>query len=118
MVNQNGFLDFSSSMENSLLCPMQARTNDIQIEDVPTNFDNRSKQSIILDANTTIPIYYHEPIPNIHTRYPTDFDMNNYAWFKLTANSSWNPYETEYNILSTNCKPEIHSGNTFFTTLK
>ena len=52
----NGFLDFSLSMENSLLCPMQARTNDIKIEDVPTKFDNRSKQSIILDTDNTIPI--------------------------------------------------------------
>ena len=36
----DGFLDLNSSMENSLLCPMQARTNDIQIKDVPTQFDN------------------------------------------------------------------------------
>ena len=39
----NGFLDFSSSMENSLLCSMQDRTNNNQIEDVPTKFDNQSK---------------------------------------------------------------------------
>ena len=52
----NEFLDLSSSMDNSLLCPMQARTNDIKIEDVPTKFDNRSKQSIILDTDNTIPI--------------------------------------------------------------
>ena len=67
---------------------MQAQTNDIQIEDVPTKFDNRSKQSIILDADNTIPIYYHEPIPYIHTRYPTDFDMNTYTGFELSAISS------------------------------
>ena len=93
---------------------MQAQTNDIQIEDVPTKFDNRSKQSIILDADNTIPIYYHEPIPYIHTRYPTDFHMDNYAWFELIANSSWNPYETDYNISFTNCRPKIYSGNIIF----
>ena len=52
----NGFLDFSSSMVNSFVYPMQARTNNIRIEDVPTKFDNQSKQSIILDAENTIPI--------------------------------------------------------------
>ena len=40
--------------------------------------------------------------------------MDNYAWFELTANSSWNPYEIDYNISSTNCKSEIHSGNSIF----
>ena len=84
----NGVLDLSSSMENSLLCPMQARTNDIRVEDVPTKLDNQSKQSIILDAENIIPIYYHGPIPYIHTRYPTDFDMNTYTGFELSANSS------------------------------
>ena len=40
ILESNGFLDFSSSIENSLLCPMQDRINDIRIEDVPTKFDN------------------------------------------------------------------------------
>ena len=90
---------------------MQARTNDIRVEDVPTKLDNQSKPSIILDAENIIPIYYHGPIPYIHTRYPTDFDMNTYTGFELSANSSWNLYETYFNLSSTNCRPEIHSGN-------
>ena len=93
---------------------MQDRTNDIIIEDVPTKFENGSKQSIILDVENTIPIYYHGPILYIHTRYPTYFDMDPYTWFELTANSSWNPYETDFNTSSTNCRPEIHSTNIMF----
>ena len=40
--------------------------------------------------------------------------MDNYAWFELTANYSWNSYETDYNVSSTKCKPEINSGNSIF----
>ena len=40
--------------------------------------------------------------------------MDTYTWFELTANSSWNPYETDFNIPSTNYRPEIHSGNSIF----
>ena len=84
----NNFLDFSHSMEHSLLCPMQARINGIKIDDVPAVLSPHSSQSIILDEDNKIPIYYHGPIPFIHTRYPSDEDLDNYTWYQLTGNTS------------------------------
>ena len=48
----NGFLDFSSLMENSLLCPVQARTNDILIEDT-------IQKNVTYDSDTV-----HQPKPD------------------------------------------------------
>ena len=96
----NGFLDFTSSLEHSLLCPMQARVNDIQIDDVPKSMSTHSTQSIILTDEARIPIYFHGPIPYIHIRYPTDEDMELYTWIKLTDTATWNPYEKDYNLSS------------------
>ena len=31
----NNFLDFTNTMDHSLLCPMQARVNGVEINDVP-----------------------------------------------------------------------------------
>ena len=71
----NGVLDFTRSMEHSLLCPIQARTNGIDVDDVPKSLCSHSSQSIILNEDEENPIYYHGPIPFIHIIYPTDEDM-------------------------------------------
>ena len=31
----NNFLDFTKNMDNSLLCPMQAHVNGVEINDIP-----------------------------------------------------------------------------------
>ena len=45
-----------------------------------------------------IPIYFKGPIPFIHTRYPTDEDMNSYEWVQLTPESIWNPHQVDVNV--------------------
>ena len=87
----NSFLDFTTSMHHSLLCPMQACLNSVRIDDVPKKLAPASLQSIHINDDISIPIYYHGPIPYISIRYPTDEDMNLYSWVQLTQNTIWNP---------------------------
>ena len=94
----NSFLDFTTSMHHSLLCPMQARLNSVRIDDVPKKLAPASLQSIHINDDISIPIYYHGPIPYINIRYPTDEDMNLYSWVPLTQNTIWNPHSINVNV--------------------
>ena len=94
----NSFLDFTSSMDHSLLCPMQARLNNVRIDDVPKKLSPSSTQSMQFEDGAQIPIYFKGPIPFIHTRYPTDEDMNSYEWVQLTPESIWNPHQVDVNV--------------------
>ena len=42
----NQALDFTETMENSLICTNQARAHGVNIEDVPKFFDSNSRHSI------------------------------------------------------------------------
>ena len=110
----NNFLDFSNSMEHSLLCPMQARLNGIRIDDIPTSLSPDSSQAIVLDNDNAIPIYYHGPIPFIHTRYPTDDDLDAYKWYQLTNNSTWLPYDLDLQVSSLNISNEYNTDSELF----
>ena len=110
----NNFLDFSNSMEHSLLCPMQARLNDIRIDDTPTSLSPNSAQAVILDDDNAIPIYFHGPIPFIHTRYPTDDDLDTYKWYQLTNNSTWLPYDLDLQVSSVDVSNEHNKDSDLF----
>lgn len=97
---------------------MQARPNGIQIDDVPKQFWNHSSQSIILDKENSIPIYSHGPIPYIHTRYPTQEEMDSFPWFKLTNNVPWNPYESDLIVSSSESNEINNTCNMFHSTTK
>ena len=94
----NNALNFTNELEHSLLCPMQARVNQIIINDVPKVIDSNSSQSVTFPDGESIPIYYHGPIPYFHMRYPTRYDMDNYQWLQLTSTGSWEPYENNFNV--------------------
>ena len=91
----NNFLDFTDTMNDSILVPMQARYNGIIIDDVPKDLCHYgvSTQSIFSpQTDFSVPIEYNGPIPYIPVRYPTDDDLENYKWIELTSTSEWNPY--------------------------
>ena len=102
----NNFLDFSNSMEHSLLCPIHARLNGIRIDDTPTSLSPNSSQAVILDDDNAILIYYHGPISFIHIHYPTDNDLGTYKWYQLTNNSTWLPYDLDLQISSVDVSNE------------
>ena len=106
----NNFLDFSQSMEHSILVPMQARVNNVIVDDIPKSLCTRgiSTQSIIIpNCNRSIPIDYNGPIPYFKIRYPTDEDMDHYEWFSLTDASNWNPYDLDFNLAYNDSKREL-----------
>ena len=65
----NNFLDFTNTMDHSLLCPMQARVNGVEINDVPQRLCrtvNKDNQKMIFkEEEINIPIDFHGPIPYI-----------------------------------------------------
>ena len=96
----NNALNFTNLMDHSLLCPMQARVNQVIIDDSPKMLVPTSSQSVIFPSGESIPIYFHGPIPFFHFRYPTKYDMDTYQWLSLTSSGSWEPYDTNFNIAS------------------
>ena len=91
----NNFLNFTDSMNDSILVPMQALQNNIVIDDVPKGmcYHGVSTQSIFIpDTNIKIPIEFNGPIPYVKIRYPSDTDLDNYGWVELTSQAEWNPY--------------------------
>ena len=95
IVELNNFLDFTTSMTDSIVVPMQARLNKVIVNDVPTSLCpyKMSTQSLIFpEPNAEIPIEYNGPIPFFQARYPTDYDMESYPWISLTSTAEWEPY--------------------------
>ena len=84
----NNALNFTNIIEHSLLCPIQARVNQVTIEDLPKLIVPSSSQSVTFPGGESIPIYFHGPIPFFHFRYPTKYDMDNYQWLSLTSTGS------------------------------
>ena len=90
LLELNNFLNFTDTMEHTILVPMQERENGVLIDDVPSRLCpyNKSTQSIYFpEENPRIPIKFHGPIPYVRIRYPTDEDMDTYQWIILTSNS-------------------------------
>jgi len=101
----NHFLDFTNSMENTILVPMQARINGVTIDDVPKTLcpHNMLSESIyFIDEDIRIPIEYHGPIPHVKSRYPTDDDMETHQWLSLTSKHGWDPYPEEVSSIRSN----------------
>ena len=81
IIELNNFLDFTDSMEDSILVPMQVRCNGFVVDDVPKNlcYHRVSTQSIFRPGDDLkIPIEFNGPIPFIRARYPLDSDLDNF----------------------------------------
>ena len=89
----NEALDFTRTMENSLLCTNQARAHGVIIEDVPRFLDNNSRHYIIfLDDGVELPLLIHCPVSYLPVRYPTDDELSSCRHLELSCHdSSWDP---------------------------
>ena len=102
----NNFLDFTQSMEDSILVPMQARQNGVIIDDVPKNlchYGTSTQSMFVPQTNFKAPIEFNGPIPFVRIRYPTDSDLDEYEWIELTSTSEWIPYSNELSTVSSTC---------------
>ena len=101
ILEMNNFLDFTSSMMNSIVVPMQLREFGVIVDDVPKKLCpyKKSSQSIYFpEEMVRIPIEYHGPVPYIKIRYPTDQDLKDYRWIKATSPTEWDPYKERREI--------------------
>ena len=88
-------------MEHSLLCPIQARVNNVIIHNVPKSLTSSSNQSIIItDHKFNVPIEFHGPIPFIDVTYPNEHDMEMHDWISLIPRRGWVPYIENFNVYS------------------
>ena len=95
ILNVNNALDFSTTMENSLLCPNQSRINGVIIDDVPSFLDHRklSTHSITFPQHDIVlPLDMVGPISYLPVRYPSDIDMDECQHLDLTEQGiEWDP---------------------------
>ena len=81
ILNVNQCLDFTDGMDNSLLCPNQARSHGVIVDDVPMLLDpfGVSTHTIFFpDDNVRLPLEMKGPISFLPVRYPSDEDMDYY----------------------------------------
>jgi len=85
----NQALDFTNTMENSLLCINQARAHGVVIEDVPRFLDNNSRHSITFpDDGVELSLLLHGPVSYLPVRYPTDDKLSSCRHLELCCHNS------------------------------
>ena len=91
----NQALDFTDTMEHSLLCTNQARIHGVVVEDIPPFLDMQgtSSHSVHFPANDiTLPLDMHGPISYLPVRYPTDDELEHCLHLELSCGDTpWDP---------------------------
>jgi hypothetical protein len=95
IIEVNQALDFTDSMEHSLLCTNQARIHGVIVDDVPKLLDpsNRSTHSIQFPKQqVTLPLSLFGPVSYLPVRFPNDEEMNFCERLELTCgDAAWDP---------------------------
>ena len=93
----NQALDFSNSMDHSLLCVNQVWSNGILVDDIPPLFDIKgtSTHSIRLEGEQIeLPLLSVGPISYLLVRHPSQHEMDNCHHIHLTSDTNlWEPSE-------------------------
>ena len=87
-------LYFGDKLENTLLLPNQMGSHGIAVDNVPRHLsiDGKSSHSIYVPAeDVRLPLLLHGCISYLPTRYPTDYELENYKWLILSSDSMWDP---------------------------
>ena len=88
----NQCLDFSESMEHSLLCTNQARMNGVIVDDCPIALDpsGRSTHSVYFpNEDKRLPLLSKFPISFLPVRKPTADELENCITLELTSMEEW-----------------------------
>lgn len=91
----NQALDFTDSMQHSLLCTNQSRFHGVVVDDIPTflDYNKRSTHSIYFPTeDIRLPLDMHGPISFLPVRYPTDDELDTCLHLELSDGSTpWDP---------------------------
>eukprot|EP00957_Ditylum_brightwellii_P026647 2014977-Ditylum_brightwellii.AAC.1 len=85
-------------MGHCLLCQNQASDNDVIVEDVPEKWrpDGKSQYCLYFPKDKAkLSLKSRGPFLYLLIWYPTNEDMENRKWLKLTSEHEWNPYNQE-----------------------
>jgi hypothetical protein len=86
-------------MKNCLLCPMQLRMNDVELNAQPkflTGTPTVKYHALVIDK-LVIPLCLHGVTSFFHGRVPTKKDYKEYAWIELTyPHPDWQPHNETY----------------------
>ena len=92
IIEINQCLDFSDTMEHSLLCTNQARMNGIVIDDCPVALDptGHSTHSIYFpNEDVRLPLLSKFPISFLPVRYPSTIELDTCMTLSLTSTDDW-----------------------------
>ena len=92
IIELNQCLDFSSTMEHSLLCTNQAIINGVVIDDCPIALDpsGQSTHSIYFpEEDKRLPLLSKFPISFLPVRRPTREELDNCPTLCLTSSDEW-----------------------------
>ena len=92
IIEVNQCLDFSDTMEHSLLCTNQARMNGIVVDDCPRALDatGRSTHSIYFPhEDVRLPLLTKFPISFLPVRYPQQAELDSCPTLTLTSADKW-----------------------------
>ena len=93
LLELNQALDFTASMENSILCTNQARHNGVLIHDIPRIIDPDSPQCITFpEKGVNLPLMMKGPVPALPVSKPTESDLMVLPKLQLTSDDIiWDP---------------------------
>ena len=92
-------LYLGDQLEHTLICPNQARYNNVIVDDVPRHLchEKRSTHSIYFpNEDIRLPLKLKGVISHIDIRYPSQQEINNCRWLVVTGDEEWNPYDTSF----------------------
>ena len=99
VVELNNALDYTDTMEYSLLCTNKARENGVEINDVPIKYNESSRFDVnFAEEGIYVLLQMNEPISYIAMRYPMDEELNECRHVELTIYKEWNIFNDEMNI--------------------
>ena len=95
IIHVNQALNFSSTMEHSLLCVNQSRFHGVVVDDVPKFLDyyKRSSHSIYFPSDDIhLPLLMDGPTSYLPVRFPTDEELDYCPHLELSCGESpWDP---------------------------
>lgn len=84
---------YIKTMENSLLCPNQAREHGIIVDDIPPSLDHTGHSTFsITSDDTDMPLHRCGPTSFLHVRRPTEAELATLDVIDITSPDSWDPY--------------------------
>jgi hypothetical protein len=98
IINQALFL--GEHMEHLLLCPNQARSSGVVINDVPKHLAPTMKDTmhaiVFLEDNVTLPLELQGVISKLTIRLPTTEEIESCHWLTLTHEAEWDPNDPAF----------------------